>query len=222
LDALFGVNAPAADACIASLDAGESDPHNGGRTVFLFKLASGLDLVYKPRDISAEAAFREFAEWRASQSAPFGPAAPRVLRRNGYGWIERVRRTDLRATQFVPMYYRRAGGLPALLHILGATDAHHENVIASGDWPVFIDAETLLTPSTGLPQPAGVASTRLARSARRTGMLSVRIGSAESSLSYDVSALGGARGKTPEIPAWKDVNTDSMRIERAAARVGDA
>ncbi|MDE3197885.1 MAG: type 2 lantipeptide synthetase LanM family protein [Acidobacteriota bacterium] len=217
----FGVAGLERAACIAMLDAGRSDPHHGGRTVILLTLADGTGMVYKPRDVSAEAAYREFAEWCASQGAPFSPRAPRVLCRGGYGWIERVARRDLKVSVCVAAYYRRAGALLAVLHALGATDAHHENVIASGEYPVLVDAETLLTPESGLPREQGLAACRLARSVRRTGMLPVRIGPADSALSYDVSALGGARGRTPSIPVWKDINSDTMRVEYEAARIED-
>ena len=49
--------------------------------------------------------------------------------------------------------------LLAVLHALGATDVHRENLVAAGDRPVLVDAETVMHPqlldtgATGALQP---------------------------------------------------------------------
>ena len=41
-------------------------------------------------------------------------------------------------------YYERAGMLLCLFYVLEGTDCHYENIIASGEYPVLIDTETLM------------------------------------------------------------------------------
>ncbi|MGL4743514.1 MAG: DUF4135 domain-containing protein, partial [Dermatophilaceae bacterium] len=50
----------------------------------------------------------------------------------------------------VPEFYRRLGSASALLTALGATDMHHENVVAAGRHPVLLDLETALHASSAL------------------------------------------------------------------------
>jgi len=211
----------ACDGVVTSLVAGHSDPHARGRTVMLFSLASGVNLVYKPRDVSAEAAFHSFITWCNEMRAPIDLAAPRVDCRSGYGWVERVEQKPLCDAAAARRYYRRAGALLAVIHLLGGTDAHHENIIASGEYPVFVDAETLLTPETAPgTQPSDTpAAARLARSVLRTGMLPGRIGDAKAGLSYDVSVLGDLGGALPSVPRWRDINTDAMRMAPEPAKL---
>jgi type 2 lantibiotic biosynthesis protein LanM len=210
LAAAFGT--PWSDACVTELSLAESDPHNGGRTVAVLRFANGTGLVYKPRDTGAEAAFHEFAEWCNANGAPERISAPRVLRRPGYGWVERVEPAPLDGEAAARRYYTRAGALMATLHLLGGTDGHHENVIAWGEYPALIDAETLLTPNAPALSQTSPAAERLSLSALRTGMLPVRIGGNSENLNYDVSVFGSGSGSLPAVPRWRDVNTDAMQL----------
>jgi hypothetical protein len=72
---------------------------------------------------------------------------PKVLGRHEYGWAEYILH-DLRSED-PATYYQLGGSLLAVLHALGARDAHAENVIVAGNSPVLIDAETVLQPTVG-------------------------------------------------------------------------
>jgi type 2 lantibiotic biosynthesis protein LanM len=205
---------PAAEVVTHWIEAGLSDPHHRGRTVVRVSLANGLHLIYKPRDVTAEAALHHLLTWCNTSGAPLDLVAPRVLCRSGYGWVECVQPQPLSNASDAARYYRRAGALLALLHLLGGIDAHCENIMAAGEYPVLVDAETLLTPElahVGMAI-ASPAAARLACSVLRTGMLPGHIGDARWGLGYDVSALGEPSGVCPKIPQWRDVNTDAMRL----------
>ena len=213
---------------VQALDADASDPHHGGRRVFLLALENRPGLVYKPRDVSGEAALHSFIEWCNAQKAPLDLRAPRVFCRKGYGWVERVVHEPLVDSGAARRYYRRAGALLAVLHLLGANDMHYENVMASGEFPVLIDAETLLAPDmpgdckAGSASNDGPAARRLARSAQRTGMLPGMAGEVRAEPGFDASALGDRSGILPKLTRWRDVNSDAMRIVLEAASPGIA
>jgi lantibiotic modifying enzyme len=77
------------------------------------------------------------------------------------------------------------------------------NIIASGEYPVLVDGETLLQ---SLPQPSVLA----------TGLLP------EPGAEYNISGLGVGHSQATEfrVPAWQRINTDAMtlRYRRAAIR----
>ena len=61
-----------------------------------------------------------------------------------YGYMEFVEHRLCRGEDELKIFYRNAGRLTAVLHLLGCTDCHHENLIACGDQLLLIDTETLL------------------------------------------------------------------------------
>jgi lantibiotic modifying enzyme len=120
-----------------------SDPHRGGReTVILYFEHSSI--VYKPRSGQNENAWFSLLRWINRHG--FSPAfrTLRILCRRRYCWAEFVAPTPCRNVADARNYYRRAGGLLCITYLIGAIDCHCDNLIAAGDQPILIDAETLL------------------------------------------------------------------------------
>lgn len=150
LDAGFGSAGPLGS--VLGVQADLSDSHSRGRTVSVLTFESGTKVVYKPRNIAMERVFNELLEW-INQRAP-DPALRtlRVLDRGAYGWVEFAAAQDCNDSVEVERYYHRAGRLLCLAHALGAGDLHRENVVASGEHPVLIDLEVLMTPRRTEPR----------------------------------------------------------------------
>lgn len=127
---------------IIDLRAGLSDPHNRGRTVVLLQFEAG-SIIYKPRGGDGEWEWLSLLRWMNSQ--PFRPKlrAAGVLRREQYCWMEQVRSEPCRDQNAARRFYRRAGGMLGAAYLLKAVDCHRDNIIAAGEYPVLIDAETL-------------------------------------------------------------------------------
>ena len=123
-----------------------SDPHDGGRAVSIVTLPGGRQLVYKPRSVDMEHGLGELLAWAnaCGFSQRFRPVA--LLRREGYGWMDHVGAAPCAEPAQIVAFYLRAGGLLCLMSLLQGTDFHHENLIACGDQPVVVDAETLFHP----------------------------------------------------------------------------
>lgn len=134
---------------LARVDICAGDSHSGGQTVMILDFASGRRLVYKPRDLSVDAAFQTVLqavnEWSATDLRTC-----RVIVRDEYGWMEFIE-TAATAPAAELAYFERVGQLTALLHVLTARDMHHSNVVSDGRGPVAIDLETLLHPVFGVP-----------------------------------------------------------------------
>lgn len=195
-----------------------SDPHHHGRTVVALQFSNGKSLFYKPRDCSSDLNYARIVEWMQVRGASV--KAPLVLNRNGYGWTLAVPKHPCLNLEEVAKFYRNTGVLLCLLYALRGTDNHCENIIASGDMPVMIDAETLLHPEPdelipGLELPEGNDRDTIFS----TMMLPVeKIEQSKDKLAMpDLSALGcvGLNQLKPPfaLPELLRVNTDSMNLE---------
>ncbi len=179
---------------VVSIRCGLSDPHQRGRMVATLAFESGLRVVYKPRPLGVEAAWGQFLAWCRRERPDLGPEAPRILDRGPYGWAEYVEHRACGDGDDLGRFSVRTGALLSLLHALGGTDAHFENVIARGGQPVLVDAETVLQPRA---RPLGPRTVRAApgcewfeRSVLRTGLLPRRrVGSTPGG--FDPCGLGG-------------------------------
>ncbi len=146
---------------VVLIEGGLSDPHCGGRTVLKVTFASGQEVGYKPRDLSIDSAWRDFLGWLDASDAPASARAPKVLKRDGYGWVEWIASRPCTDKAGAVRFFERAGSTLCLLHLLRGTDFHFENVIAAGDWPTPVDLETLFQPvprGDTAAEPVGTAA----------------------------------------------------------------
>ena len=131
---------------LTGVDMGRGDRHGDGRTVAILTLADGSRLVYKPRSMAVEVAYFNLVAWLNQAGLEPAQKTVAVLDRGAYGYMEFVPAALVADTADATRYYRRLGALIAVMHLLSGTDLHHENIIASGAYPVPVDLETLLHP----------------------------------------------------------------------------
>jgi type 2 lantibiotic biosynthesis protein LanM len=199
---------------VAAIKPGLSDPHHGRRRVSVLTFASGVRLVYKPRDVGLERALSDFVEWANQRGLHPTQRQPLVLERMGYGWIEFVQRHDFGTTGEVAEYYRRAGGLVAIAHLLGGADLHMENIVATAQGPAIVDAESLLQPSrtsTGsMPADHGPVTPDPCVA---TGMVSfAEVGAGGERFETGGLRGEGFRGSSRPRRTWEHVRTDALRF----------
>jgi type 2 lantibiotic biosynthesis protein LanM len=189
---------------VTGLETDLSDPHRGGRRVVILEFAE-LKIVYKPKDLGIDLAWRDLTRWLAVHGAPFVANAPDCLARDGYGWCGHV--TESAAfREASPADHRRAGGLLAILHWLRGTDFHDENVIAGAYGPAPVDLETLLRPALapGIAEPFGDPATAAAAGIIAKSVLATHcLRPATPSAGMDPAAHAG----------FRHVNTDAMTRE---------
>jgi class II lanthipeptide synthase len=199
---------------VVEVVSGLSDPHNGGRTVAIVRFASGLRVVYKPRAVGLEAAFHRVVAWWNEQAGHLALFAPRVIDRGRYGWMEFVAYEGCANHEAASRYWERAGALIALADLLDATDMHHGNVIAHGEYPVLVDLETLLQPRWPGEE----------RSILDTGLVPAWIRGPDGG-SYDVSGFGAIarqQYRGDPVPLRENVvrvGTDIVSVAEFADRV---
>ncbi|MFE2549781.1 type 2 lanthipeptide synthetase LanM family protein [Streptomyces sp. NPDC059355] len=202
---------------LVRVDLGRGDVHQGNRSVALLRFADGATVVYKPRPIDQHVLLDQAVGWANAKVAGLGLRTPRSVRGEGYGWLEFIEHGWCTSPTELDRFYRRQGALLALLYAVDGVDMHYENVIACGDQPVLVDAETLL--HAGLPAAvtcgSDPAADSLAASVYRTCLLpSLLIGE---NGAMDISALGGGGGGSYPSDGlrWEAAGTDEMRLLRA-------
>ncbi|WP_042450352.1 type 2 lanthipeptide synthetase LanM family protein [Streptacidiphilus jiangxiensis] len=201
---------------LTGLELGLGDAHQGGRSVAVVTFADGSRAVCKPRPLDQHALLDELVDWLDDKAPALGLRTARTLRRPGYGWVEFVEHRFCADTAEADRFYRRQGALLALLYAVDGADMHYENVIASGDQPILVDAETLL--HGGLPQATTAghdpAADALQASVQRTCLLPTLLIGDQGAL--DISALGRVdSGAYPSACLrWEQAGTDLMRAVR--------
>jgi lantibiotic modifying enzyme len=142
---------------IADLRCGLSDSHNNGRTVARLQCEAG-SIIYKPRSGTGEWEWFSLLDWMNSHSFQPKLRAARVMRREGYCWMEHVEPASCKDEAAARRFYQRMGGMIAATYLLKAVDCHRDNVIANGEHPVLVDVDALwhVSPLTKTQSPADV------------------------------------------------------------------
>lgn len=193
------------------------DLHNHGRAVRLVTLLGGHRVLYKPKDLTIDDALSTLISSLNATGAPFSQRLPRNVVRDQYGWTEFVEFLGCKSVDDLAQYFRRAGGWLCLFHVLGGVDMHEQNIIASGDFPVPVDLETLIQPaavpnvSEDDPRRAyTLAGKEIAGSVLATGLLPGYGKSGREAIPH--GGFIDTRDRKRAI-FWADLNSDRMRPE---------
>jgi len=182
-----------------------SDRHRSGQTVTELILKSGSRIIYKPRTVRPEQVFYAFLRRLTLEDLSLSLRILTAVDRGSYGWCEVAIPSACDSLEGIARFYRRAGMLLAVLHLLAVADIHCENVVAAGEHPVVVDLETMLT--------AMVPGGSFAWSVLSTGLLP-RWQTAPDGHHFDLSGLGadGTHDAGIQRRAWMRVNTDQMHL----------
>jgi type 2 lantibiotic biosynthesis protein LanM len=174
--------------------------------------------------MGTEAAYHRLLAWLNEQGAPLPFKVLRALDCSTHGWVEFVEYLSCRDKDEARRYYERAGMLLCLFYVLEGTDCHYENIIASGEYPVLIDTETLMhhRARAAIPETENAqteAFERLGHSVLRTGLLPRWELSADKQTAYHISGLGEADEQELPVntPRWVRIDTDRMALEFSRA-----
>lgn len=191
----------------ARVTPGLSDRHAGGRRVAAVEFHSGLRVAYKPREVRLERAFQAWLSWLEQAGADAMPSPIRVVDCDTHGWAEWVEQEALESRAAVEAYFRATGALVCLTYVLGATDLHGENLIASSRGPALVDTEMLLQPSARAEADAPLAS------CLSSGLVSFVVVDRQGR-TFDVGGLQPSAPRDRSVPGrrWIDVRTDGIRF----------
>lgn len=131
---------------ICSISFNSGDTHNAGQSVVIIHYPN-LKLVYKPRDMTLDTSFQAFIFSCNHHFTHHPLKVLSVLQRNGYGYMEFVDQIPPLDFEDKRSLYYNFGRLISILHLLGTTDCHYENLIVHSNQLVLVDCETLFEPS---------------------------------------------------------------------------
>lgn len=118
-----------------------SDFHYKGKSVVIIE-TDQKKILYKPHSIGNEI-FLQNLLVDIYRDLGLKGFFYRELEKKDYGWVEEVTWEECESNAEVASFYKRVGVLAATAYVLGIGDIHYENIIAHGEFPVIIDAETL-------------------------------------------------------------------------------
>ena len=127
---------------ILSVRRSGSDLHCNGKSVVIVETNQEKKILYKPHSLENEI-FLQNMVTGIYRDLGLKEFCYLELEKNGYGWVEEVTWKECKSEDKVGLFYQRTGILAAVAYILGMGDLHYENIIAHGEFPVIIDAETL-------------------------------------------------------------------------------
>ena len=201
---------------VTKIEGDLSDPHNHGHSVQIISFVGGLRVVYKPKDLRLDVAWKSLVERLNRAAPPLELKAVQAIAPGGYGWTEFIDHTAGADEEGCKRFFRRAGAWLGLFHCFAATDMHRENMIAAGADPVPIDLEMILQTTAEehkAQDPEGQAFNAavdiVANSVMRVGLLPAYGRSPDN----NVVAIGGM---TPDSSSrttlkWGHINSDAMR-----------
>lgn len=101
--------------------------------------------ILKPRSYKTEEAFGSFCKKLEGLGLCAFSRPPAAIGIYEDCHAEAIEENGITDDMGVSLYYKRAGILLFFSYLLFSSDLHCENIIASGDMPVVVDMETLLT-----------------------------------------------------------------------------
>jgi len=121
------------------------DTHNHGKAVATVEFADGKKVVYKPRNVESVYKIYEFYDYINETSGLKDLYINKCYGNSDFFLEGFVEYKECKTEEELKNFYIRFGEMIGIISMLHLTDIHCENVIASGDYPVIIDYEPLLT-----------------------------------------------------------------------------
>lgn len=199
---------------IVGIKSKNSDVHREGRHVVKIRLDNESEILYKPHSMENEKQFEELLGW-LGQGLKINQLEYKFLSYEEHSWCSIVENKCCKTEDEIKRYYKRIGIQLFLAYFLGTHDLHCENIIASGEYPVLIDLETLVN-AQKLKERNTVeeeVNYQLAQSVLYTGLLPIYTWNKEKS-GIDTSGISGGVGNYYpfKIPVVSSAETSNMHI----------
>lgn len=210
--------------CNISADMGDS--HQKGQSVMKFIFSSEKEILYKPKSISIAQHFNQLLEWFNQKGFQPTLKGYKIIDHVSYTWEEKVEYKSCYSTEEIQRYYTRLGGLLGILYCVNGADFHSENIIANGEYPTFIDLETLFhhTPKLSTEPTADmVANEKIVNSVLGTALLPHLSFKNPDGKGIDMSGMSSTDQELPmPILQVENDGTDEMRYVRKPVEAKEA
>lgn len=202
---------------LTEVELGLGDSHENGQSVIeVGFLETTTRLIYKPKSLQVSLQVHELLAWFNLKGFQHPFSTYRIVDRSEYCWEEKVLALPCEDTEGLERHHHRLGGLLGVMYILKGTDLHFENIIASGEYPVIIDYETLFQNHLAdvFEDSAEVqAKFRMVDSVMGTGLLPTLGFKSHDGKGIEMSGMGGSAQELPfPVLQSEKENTDEMRF----------
>lgn len=207
---------------IDDLEVLTKDRHHDGQSVIEVTVSDGETIIYKPRSVRSERVWYELVE-HVFEMLQLDYESPSIIRScENYGWVQKVPHTECENNSQIERYFERTGVLLGLSYVLYFNDLHFENFVANGEYPVIVDAETLLQPATQPQHRDQVLHEEIGESVVWTGYLPVkRLEDRDTMTAAGLASPPFDDVQRPGIK-WNNVNTDYMDYEEGSGEASDS
>ena len=199
-----------------------SDTHCENRIVYCVELDNGRRIYHKSR---VNTGVRFFNALYASVCEEIGLSfhINPSLTGDGYVWENEAVYAECANAQEVQNYFVRLGIILSICHLCHGGDMHYENMIASGEFPMIIDFETLvqMVPEP-MPENGPTASQIIGDSVLPIGILPF-YGSRSQNFNADFSGLcgGGKQVMDIRVPIIENPGKSTMCIAYKYGETGE-
>jgi type 2 lantibiotic biosynthesis protein LanM len=197
---------------LIDIQLGLGDTHNQGESVIKCSY-SHKALYFKPRNGEIDSFYNEILDF-TNEALGSHLIYPRLLLKNSYFWSEEIIYRECCNTKEIKNFYYELGVHLSLLYLLGATDFHSENLIASKEHPVLVDLESVLgnkLKKDTFKDASFFNYYLLSSSVKSTGILPFPFGNKEGT---DFSGIGGKEGLSSlKVPIIKNGQSSKMKVE---------
>ena len=136
---------------LASIECDRGDRHNDGRSVAVLVFDNDQRIVYKPKGLRCSRDFLNFT--RALPSGRHGATflSRRLISRGDYAWEEYIIQKRPSSPHETELLFGNFGKYLRLLQLVEGRDFWIDNLLITGNQPVFIDLECILQPRLRVP-----------------------------------------------------------------------
>lgn len=121
-----------------------TDPYEKGKAAAIITLDNGYKIVYKTHSLKNEASYQTYLHF-LSKNCTYPLKGYAMIDRGCYGWEEFVPQKECRSPDEIKRYFYRYGLLIFSNYILNKKDLHFENLVSCGEYPMVIDAQTIIS-----------------------------------------------------------------------------
>lgn len=200
---------------ITKISGNFSDVHNHGKQVLKVSLDNGREILFKPRSMENEQVCHEMLQWLGEKTGIKQMSYP-FLSYSNHSWSTIVEYKHCKTEKQLENYYMRLGVQLFLFYVIGTKDLHYENIIASGEYPVVIDLETLVNIRYNRNRKTANEEIGylLSQSVLYTGLLPFYYWNSEGK-GIDISGMSGDGGQQYpfKVPRIIEAGTSNMRVE---------
>lgn len=192
------------------------DSHNFGKTVSFIETNS-TKIVYKPRNLDTDNLFNNIAKI-IEKNCKLNLPKVRNVNSKDHGWQEEIKYKNCENEKEVERYFYRIGMSLSLFHLFHTDDMHHENLMVHGEYPYFLDLETLIS----LKRMDSIETSNILEkyiekihgSVLNTLVLPTKLKNALVDVDFGALSVKEEESSTWQSYVVKNVGGDNMRIEQ--------